>query len=678
LDRMKNANLSPENYNIVMQGDVARIIEMSALERRTIIDDIAGISEFDEKREKAQRELEKVEMLVRENMIVMSEKQRLVARLRQEKENAEKYEKLNKELRKSKASLFKKKFAEVNSRMKESDAAIGSATAEFDKFEKTFGTLDTTTDSLDREIQQLGDEIIKKSKNYGIIRDIDKINTEILRKKDRIAMNERDIQRLSDTGLSDTTKTILSMNIDGVYGTFSSLVSMPKKYETALDVAIGGHAHDIVVSTDDVAIKCVYILKEKKAGRARFLPLNRIRGEKRHIAKHPGMIGHSIDLIKFDEKFSSAVNYVLGETAVCDTIEHANKMECRAVTIDGDLKEKAGAIIGGFYRKRPDISHESRRLEDENKTLEDEIETLLKKVEELEGLEKEESKEVTELQKKKFQKSSELEKMKKERKDVYEKRTILQNKLSKLKIDRAHIEAAMDNLKLDADEYNDVKDFYNLSIEELQEKSKNYIAEINRLGPVNMKAIEEFGTINVEFEELKKKLDRLLEEKDSVLAVANDIEKRRYEKFIETLGDISTNFSKVFNDMSGGSGTLRLEEEGKIDTGLIIEASLPNKGTLNLDSISGGEKTVTSLAFLFAIMEHYSAPFYVLDEVDAALDKVNTKRITNMIKKYSHDKQFIVITHNDITTAEADKVFGVSMEGGVSKVFGLEMPKARE
>ncbi len=118
-----------------------------------------------------------------------------------------------------------------------------------------------------------------------------------------------------------------------------------------------------------------------------------------------------------------------------------------------------------------------------------------------------------------------------------------------------------------------------------------------------------------------------------------------------------------------------MEIEDNIDSGLIIEASPEGKKILNLDSMSGGEKTLTSLAFLFAIMQHYSSPFYVLDEVDAALDKANTRKIVNLVKKYSNETQFIVITHNDFTIQEADKVFGVSMESGVSKIFGIEMPR---
>ena len=153
--------------------------------------------------------------------------------------------------------------------------------------------------------------------------------------------------------------------------------------------------------------------------------------------------------------------------------------------------------------------------------------------------------------------------------------------------------------------------------------------------------------------------------------------KRAYEMFMETFNGISSNFTRIYKDLSGGDGLLKLELDNNIDSGLMIEANPSGKKIINLDAMSGGEKTLTSLAFLFSVMQHYSAPFYVLDEIDAALDKANTKKIANLVKKYSKEVQFIVITHNDLTIAESDKIFGVSMEGGISKVFGIDMPAQR-
>src|SRR3989344_7847518 len=136
LDILSYANLAAEGYNIIMQGDVTKIIEMSPNERKGIIDEISGISEFDEKKEKATRELEKAEIRVRENMIIAAEKQKLGARLKQEKENAEKYKQVEAELRKSKASLLKKKIKDVSDKHAAFDKEIDGSTKNFDDMTK--------------------------------------------------------------------------------------------------------------------------------------------------------------------------------------------------------------------------------------------------------------------------------------------------------------------------------------------------------------------------------------------------------------------------------------------------------------------------------------------------------------------------------------------------------------
>ena len=120
---------------------------------------------------------------------------------------------------------------------------------------------------------------------------------------------------------------------------------------------------------------------------------------------------------------------------------------------------------------------------------------------------------------------------------------------------------------------------------------------------------------------------------------------------------------------------MQLEDPLDIQSGLIIQANPGGKNLLNIDAMSGGEKTLTALAFLFAIQRYKPAPFYILDEVDAALDKVNTKKVADLIKKMSKKEQFLVITHNDYTIKQGDRVYGVSMENGESKILGLELPK---
>jgi len=127
--------------------------------------------------------------------------------------------------------------------------------------------------------------------------------------------------------------------------------------------------------------------------------------------------------------------------------------------------------------------------------------------------------------------------------------------------------------------------------------------------------------------------------------------------------------------MTRGEASLVLENPNDLESGLIIQANPEGKNVVNIDGMSGGEKTLTALAFLFAIQKYKPAPFYILDEIDAALDKENTKKVAEVIKSFSKDAQFIVITHNDQTIKYGDSVFGCTMDRGETRILGLELPK---
>lgn len=683
VDLIANAGLSPDGYNIIMQGDVTNIIEMSPQERRQTIDEVAGIREFDEKREKSSRELERVELRVRESMIIAAEKQKFVQRLKAEKENAEKYAMLNGKLRTHRASLLEKKIRDAGEKKEAIEKEIRENSALFDEKSGLFAETEKEIEAREKFVKKIDAEIMQKTKNIDVLRKVDSINTEILRRRDMIDLKQREMAHLKEISSPErniAVKEILSLNMDGVYSTVESIVSCPKHLAVAAEVAIGRHAKDIVVDGEETATSCIKRLKQKRLGRCRFLPLDRMRRhERKEYHGKEKITGYAIDLVRFDKKFLPAIEYVLGSTIIVDNIDTAKRIRgFRIVTLDGDMVETSGAMIGGFYKKMQGKEFAGRisSLHGECEKLGEEIENLQEELGKY-RVEKEDE-EPGRLREQKEEADRETEALRKKWKEVFEGKMLLQNAISRLKIDVARLEASLDSLRLEMEEFRDVKDFEKGSVDELQEKVRHYIVEINRLGPVNMKAVDEFRTINVEFEELKKSLDKLLEEKAAIENVVKDVEQKRFGRFMETFREISGNFSAIYYDMTEGSGTLKLEEENNIDSGLVIEANPSGKKVLNLDSMSGGEKTLTSLSFLFAIMQHYSAPFYVLDEIDAALDKANTKRIADLIKKYSKNVQFIVISHNDLTVAEGDRVFGVSMENGISRVFGIELPAAAE
>jgi len=152
------------------------------------------------------------------------------------------------------------------------------------------------------------------------------------------------------------------------------------------------------------------------------------------------------------------------------------------------------------------------------------------------------------------------------------------------------------------------------------------------------------------------------------------IEEKRRETFDATLRELAKHFKQTYKDLTNGDANLELEDPSNLESGLMIKAQPPGKTLLNLDAMSGGEKTLTSFAFTFSLHNYKPKPFYILDEADAALDKANTKHIVRLIKKHSKTAQFIVISHNDTLVKEADQVYGVTMENGESKIMGVELP----
>ena len=696
---LRPARIHSDGHNIILQGDITEIVEMSPLERREIIDEISGIKEFDEKRDKSQRELMTVEDRLKESHIVLNEKRASIDRLEKEAKDAQKYQKLTKELDKLRASLSKHKLSIAENAMKTLDEKIEKM--EVKDIDADMQALDNELAELEKERDKIEKRLFDRSKDIAIIKEVESLKSEIARNKDKMEMGKMNIKRIDEVikrleemkqkelegSRSRAVTEIMKLGWTGVYGTVASLSSVPNKYQTAIEVAAGPHLNDIVVSDHNVAIQCINHLKNNRVGRATFLPLDKIKqrdsGRLKNFDGMPGVIGVALDLIDYDKKCFNAFSFVFGETLVTDKIETVRKLgigKARYVTLDGDLAEKSGAIIGGFYRKKNviDSKDDIDRYNKDKASLAKEIEEIEKDtvamMRTLEGLttkEKMGSDELVEMQKKKDDLEKEIDSLENKKKKLFGDRMSYQDDVNRLRIKKARLEAELENLKLEFENYKK-SETIEAAPSVLERRIQETSAQINALGLINMKALEEFDQQKIIYDELKKKVDKLTEERNKILEIIADIESRRKETFDKTLESLRDGFKVVFHDLMGGTADLRLI--GGLDSGLIIEASPKGKSMMNIDSMSGGEKTLTALAFLFAIQRIKPAPFYILDEIDAALDKPNAKKTVDLINKYSGNSQFIVISHNEATIQAAGCVYGVSMEEGESKLVGIKMP----
>ncbi|MBU7037157.1 MAG: chromosome segregation protein SMC [Theionarchaea archaeon] len=1034
LDVLSQVGIFPEGHNIIMQGDITRFIKMSSWERRGVIEEISGIAEYNERRERGDRELEKAEENIARVELVMNEVEKQMTRLEAEKSDALRYQFLKEEVYKSKGWLYKGELHEAQHNLKKTEEAITrnkkDATESRQKISNVVLAISQKEENFDlinSEIEKLGEE-----KHVSITREIERLRgelrtieeglrflheqrTQLLARKDTYLKTQREnaaqIQKesekitllkqkkkelaqkiselkeeyqkhvsvLSETGLENleriskeldekkdaffsleaqedilvnTIQTLTSTRTElegtcaslaqeregialelqnlqdtfatvqervsqtavtynnrsqqrkelkselsdidteflakrsesiklhsklqafkedqraspykavntileakhkflGVYGTISQLGETDARYQVALEVAAGSRIHNIVVDTTDTAKRCISYLKQIKAGRATFLPLDRMQGRSLPPIKEKGVIDYAVNLVAFDPRFRPAFEDVFSDTLVVETLD-VDVRGKRFVTLEGDIFERGGAITGGHYFKRkyssaflisqdqtqfkklqeelqalkqrrtdlaeelstvepelqktydeklkleekvPVLQKELERLTKEENTVDREIKSVRERVDavirqltskkeelstvsekknsleaevasleqekeeiarplrqdELERIEKElelnrgqlgetesekvqaEStlkylgedierleKTVQELIPQIEEKEQNIASRKKEKEDldvelaerVNDEQTF-DEKIRKLRSDRTRIrdeiaalrqqketlqkkvyecesalnllESQKTQLGATIEELRDLSAQYPVEgeygdLKELRFKIKQMETEKEKLEPINMRAVEEFEEVQLRYIELKTRIDKLYKERESVLEFIAEVESQKKTVFFEAFYNVAENFSRIFAELSpGGSGSLILEnDEEPFDGGLEIEASPMGKELKRVEAMSGGEKALTALAFVFAVQQYKPAPFYVFDEIDAHLDDENATRVAELIKKSSEDTQFIVITLRDVMMAAADILYGVSMKDSISKIVSVELEKIAE
>ena len=241
----------------------------------------------------------------------------------------------------------------------------------------------------------------------------------------------------------------------------------------------------------------------------------------------------------------------------------------------------------------------------------------------------------------------------------------------------------LDNLLLNLSEnyqltYEKAKLEYHLDIDENEARSKvNKIKrEINNLGEVNVGAISEYERLGQRYEFLTKQQQDLEVASQELLDVIEEMDKIMIDKFEVTFNKISDEFAKVFRILfKGGRGILKLTDpENILTTGIEIIAEPPGKKLNSIILLSGGEKTLTAIALLFAILNVKTVPFIILDEAEAALDDANVDTFGEYIKSKKDKSQFILITHKKRTMEFADILYGITMqESGVSKIVSVKL-----
>ncbi|WP_318566709.1 chromosome segregation protein SMC [Salinigranum marinum] len=270
---------------------------------------------------------------------------------------------------------------------------------------------------------------------------------------------------------------------------------------------------------------------------------------------------------------------------------------------------------------------------------------------------------------------SELQEARAARDAQRERVSTVESKLESLESSAERLSWEIDELEAEVGEYDPDEipdhDTVESEIQRLQ-------AEMAELEPVNMLAIDEYDRVSEELSEMQEKRDVLVEERDGIRERIERYESQKKETFMEAFDAIDEQFTDIFERLSDGTGELHLENpDDPFEAGLTMKAQPGDKPVQRLDAMSGGEKSLTALAFIFAIQRYNPAPFYALDEIDAFLDAANAERVGEMVDDLAGDAQFVVVSHRSALLERSERAIGVTMQGdNVSAVTGIRLGDA--
>ncbi len=256
-----------------------------------------------------------------------------------------------------------------------------------------------------------------------------------------------------------------------------------------------------------------------------------------------------------------------------------------------------------------------------------------------------------------------------------EEKTALEIKLSRIDV---KLDTLLNTLNSEyAITYEKARESYSLDeeVEEARYKVNNYKAVIKSLGMVNLAAIEEYERVSTRYEFLLHQKEDLEKAEATLMEIMREMDEVMKSEFLKTFEQIRSEFKQVFKELfHGGHADLKLTDDDILTTGIEITACPPGKKLTTISLLSGGEKTLTAISLLFAIINIRTIPFCIFDEVEAALDEANVIEFGNYLANYKNKTQFLIITHKKKTMEFADTLYGITMqESGVSKLVSVKL-----
>ncbi|ADB57117.1 chromosome segregation protein SMC [Archaeoglobus profundus] len=352
-------------------------------------------------------------------------------------------------------------------------------------------------------------------------------------------------------------------------------------------------------------------------------------------------------------KLNTKIEEIRGE------IERLKDLKSVLSSKQSSLVAKREQLIKAIEEYKSSLNDLEKKITERLNGIEDAKAKILELERRLESLREEErriNKEVGDLREKRDELLKEIDKLEKEKSQKTLAEKLLEERIKDLKEKLADVEKTLESYDIEIP-----KDLP--SLEYVERKLLQVEEELKSFGEINMKAIQEYEDVKKRLDELIEKKKTLERERKEIIEKIKRIEKMKKEAFLSTFNSINEKFKEIVKELADGEGEIYLDKDDPFQSGLHIRFKPFGKPIQRLEAMSGGEKSLLTLAFIFAIQRYKPAPFYAFDEVDMFLDGVNVGRLAKMIKKLSKDAQFIVVSLRKPMLQEADHVIGVTRGG---------------
>lgn len=731
---LAQAQFAQHSYSVVGQGMIDKLLTVTPAERKDFLDEASGIKEFQLKQHQADLKLTRTrENLTQADRLAQEVEPRLKILARQVKKLEQRQEveiKLRENQEKYYASIYlanKSELDQLNSVLVEVETNYRQAFKELEESQKEMAALAHDAEAGDeknKDSDSAGQIIAEQRKTLEQISK-EKTNAQLkifsLEKQIFQDQSEQNYRQIS--GLFAAQAVLENKDKFGnVHGLVAQLGEVEEKYQVALETAAGSYLSALVVENDDVAKSAIEFLRTNRLGFATFLPLNKINPRPAenlsNILSIPGVLGLATDIVKHENEFSNIFAFVFGQTIVVENLAVAQKIgigRARMVTLTGDLVEKTGVMKGGYKQVKKDglkFSSHVAWSKDRLAEYQEQINIEKQKIIELEGRYEQEKEKLLDLESKRDAANSKTKLLQafSLQEAMQKKQNLVNDILAKrndLKIEAARLETKRNSLSEEvAAELSSTLDSIVERNPEIvgMDKVMEVMNEIQKLkyqlsliGGIDREVVEEYQQTKERFDFLSdqiKDLTAALADLEKMILELDEIMKKKraasfkkirkeFDRYVKILfgggdGDIFEIYGEEKDDevelVEGEVVEEKPKRKEKILTGIDISINPPGKKIKNISTLSGGERTLVSIALICAILSYNPAPFVVLDEVEAALDEANTRRFAEIVAELSSRSQFIIITHNRVTMHAADALYGVVMNNdGISKLLSVKL-----